>query len=56
MKIVELLFSSEIPVWIKIAIVVLLLGMIGAWWTREYWQDLHTPDMPPGKNKYKPLF
>ena len=56
MKLAELLFSSDIPAWIKIGVVLALLGMAAAWWTRDYWQDLHTPDTPPGKNKYKPPF
>ncbi len=56
MKLIELLFSSGIPAWIKIGIVLFLIASVVAWWTRDYWTDLHTPDTPLGKNKYKPPF
>ena len=56
MKLLELLLSSETPLWAKLLVAALLIGAVIAWWTRDYWQDLHTPDNTSDKRKARPPF
>ena len=56
MKMLELLLSPDTPLWIKLGAIALLIGIVVAWWTRDYWQDLHTPDNTSDERKARPPF
>jgi hypothetical protein len=56
MKALEILLSPETPLPLKLGAAALLLGAVVAWWTRDYWQDLHKPDDVPDRRQARPPF
>ncbi len=56
MTLLKILLSPNTPLWVKLIVVALLIGAAIAWWTRDYWQDLHTPDKTSNKRKARPPF
>jgi len=50
------LLSPLVPLWIKIGVAVLLIGAVIAWWTQDYWHDLHTPAETPQGPRARPPF
>ena len=56
MEPLKILLSPDTPLWLKIGAAMFLIGAVTAWWTRDYWQDLHKPDQVSDKRKARPPF